>query len=230
MALFGEKYGDKVRVIQYGDSIELCGGTHTSSTGNMGYFKIISESAVAAGVRRIEAVTGTHAETLVEGVEDLMGSIKKLFNNSPNVLASIAKLMEDNDSIKKNMDEMLKERAITLKNSCIENARNYNGVNIMALKGFFQPNVIKDVAFMLKNETQNSAFIGVTQFEDKVTLTLMYTDDLVAQGYHAGKDVKEAAKLIQGGGGGQPSLATAGGKYIDGMSAAMDALIASATK
>ena len=230
MALFGEKYGDKVRVIQYGDSIELCGGTHTNATGNIGYFKIISESAVAAGVRRIEAVTGSHAETLVEGAEDLMASIKKLFNNSPNVLASIAKLMEDNDSIKKNMDEMLKERAVTLKNTCIENAKNYNGVNIMVLKGFFQPNIIKDVAFMLKNETQNSAFIGVTQFEDKVTLTLMYTDDLVAQGYHAGKDVKEAAKLIQGGGGGQPSLATAGGKFIDGMSAAMDALIASATK
>ena len=95
---------------------------------------------------------------------------------------------------------------------------------------FFQPNVIKDVAFMLKNETQNSAFIGVTQFEDKVTLTLMYTDDLVAQGYHAGKDVKEAAKLIQGGGGGQASLATAGGKYADGMSAALEALIASATR
>ena len=230
MALFGEKYGDKVRVIQYGDSIELCGGTHTNATGNIGYFKIISESAVAAGVRRIEAVTGSHAETLIEGAEDLMASIKKLFNNSPNVLASIAKLMEDNDSIKKNMDEMLKERAVTLKNTCIENAKNYNGVNIMVLKGFFQPNIIKDVAFMLKNETQNSAFIGVTQFEDKVTLTLMYTDDLVAQGYHAGKDVKEAAKLIQGGGGGQPSLATAGGKFIDGMSAAMDALIASATK
>ena len=230
MALFGEKYGDKVRVIQYGDSIELCGGTHTAATGNIGFFKIISESAVAAGVRRIEAVTGQHAENLVEAAEDLMGSIKKLFNNSPNVLTSISKLMEDNDSIRKNMDEMLKERAITLKNSCIENARDYNGLNVMVLKGFFQPNVIKDVAFMLKNETQNSAFIGVTQFDDKVTLTLMYTDDLVAQGYHAGKDVKEAAKLIQGGGGGQASLATAGGKYADGMSAALEALIASATR
>ena len=185
---------------------------------------------MAAGVRRIEAVTGQHAENLVEAAEDLMGSIKKLFNNSPNVLTSISKLMEDNDSIRKNMDEMLKERAITLKNSCIENARDYNGLNVMVLKGFFQPNVIKDVAFMLKNETQNSAFIGVTQFDDKVTLTLMYTDDLVAQGYHAGKDVKEAAKLIQGGGGGQASLATAGGKYADGMSAALEALIASATR
>ena len=230
MALFGEKYGDKVRVIQYGDSIELCGGTHTSATGNIGYFKIISESAVAAGVRRIEAVTGPHAETLIEGAEDLMASIKKLFNNSPNVLASIAKLMEDNDSIKKNMDEMLKERAITLKNSCIENAKDYNGVNIMVLKGFYQPNVIKDVAFMLKNETQNSAFIGVTQFEEKVTLTLMYTDDLVAQGYHAGKDVKEAAKHIQGGGGGQPSLATAGGKLVDGMSMALETMITNAAR
>ena len=230
MALFGEKYGDKVRVIQYGDSIELCGGTHTSATGNIGFFKILSESAVAAGVRRIEAVTGAQAEAVIEGAEDLMASIKKLFNNSPNVLSSIAKLMEDNDSIKKNMDEMLKERAVTLKNSCIENARNINGVNVMVLKGFFQPNVIKDVAFMLKNETQNSAFIGVTQFEDKVTLTVMYTDDLVANGYHAGKDVKEAAKFIQGGGGGQPSLATAGGKNADGMSEAMEALIACATR
>jgi alanyl-tRNA synthetase len=128
------------------------------------------------------------------------------------------------------MDELLKERAISLKNSCIQNAKEINGVNIMVLKGFFQPALVKDIAFMLKNESQNSAFIGVTQFEDKVTLTLMYTDDLVAQGYHAGKDVKEAAKLIQGGGGGQPSLATAGGKDPNGMSAAMEALIASATK
>ena len=230
MALFGEKYGDKVRVIQYGDSIELCGGTHASATGNIGYFKILSESAVAAGVRRIEATTGSHAEAVIEAAENLMLSVKKMFNNTPNILSSIAKLIEDNESIKKNMDELLKERAISLKNSCLQNAKEVNGVNIMVLKGFFQPALVKDIAFMLKNESQNSAFIGVTQFEDKVTLTLMYTDDLVAQGYHAGKDVKEAAKLIQGGGGGQPSLATAGGKDPNGMSAAMEALIASATK
>ena len=230
MALFGEKYGDKVRVIQYGDSIELCGGTHTSATGNIGYFKILSESAVAAGVRRIEATTGAHAEAVIDMAADVLSSVKKLFNNPQNVLSSISKLIEDNEAIKKNMDELLKERAVSLKNSCLQNVKVVNGVNIMALKGFFQPNVIKDVAFMLKNETQNSAFIGVTQFEDKVTLTLMYTDDLVAQGYHAGKDVKEAAKFINGGGGGQPSLATAGGKNPDGMSAAMDALLASAAK
>ncbi len=230
MALFGEKYGDKVRVIQYGDSIELCGGTHADFTGNIGYFKILSESAVAAGVRRIEATTGKYAENVIEAAEDLMVSVKKLFNNSPNILSSISKLIEDNDSIRKNMEEMLKERAVSLKNTCLQNAKTINGVNIMALKGVFQPGVVKDIAFMLKNETQNSAFIGVTQFEEKVTLTLMYTDDLVAQGYHAGKDVKEAAKLIQGGGGGQPSLATAGGKNPEGMDAAMDALLASATK
>ncbi len=230
MALFGEKYGDKVRVIQYGDSIELCGGTHADFTGNIGYFKILSESAVAAGVRRIEATTGKYAENVIEVAEDLIISVKKLFNNSPNILSSISKLLEDNDSIKKNMEEMLKERAISLKNTCLQNAKTINGVNIMALKGVFQPDIVKNIAFMIKNETQNSAFIGVTQFEDKVTLTLMYTDDLVAQGYHAGKDVKEAAKLIQGGGGGQPSLATAGGKNPEGMDAAMDALLASATK
>ena len=230
MALFGEKYGDKVRVIQYGDSIELCGGTHTDATGNIGYFKILSESAVAAGVRRIEATTGSHAEAIIEAAEDMMGSIKKMFNNSPNIISSITKLIEDNDSIKKSMDEMLKERAISLKNTCLQNSKEINGVNVMVLRGTFQPNVVKDVAFMLKNETQNSAFIGATKFEDKVTLTLMYTDDLVAQGYHAGKDVKEAAKYIQGGGGGQASLATAGGKNADGITAAMDAMIASATK
>ncbi len=230
MALFGEKYGDKVRAIQYGDSIELCGGTHAPATGSIGFFKIIAESAVAAGIRRIEATTGEGAEALIESAEDLMLSVKKLFNNSPNVLNNIMKLLEENDSANKELEEMRKERAVTIKETLLKNARIINGINVVSIKGMVQPETIKDVAYMLKNETNNTAFIGVTSFDKKVTITVMYTDNLVKQGMHAGKDVKAAAKFIQGGGGGQPSLATAGGKYMDGMSEAMDFLIECATK
>lgn len=230
MALFGEKYGDKVRVIQYGDSIELCGGTHVKATGSIGLFKIISESAVAAGIRRIEATTGVHAESIIENMEDVMLGVKKLFNNSPNIINSIGKLIDDNESIRKNLDEMFKERVVTLKNSVLENVRILNGINILSLRGIFQPNVVKSVAYMLKNETQNSIFVGTTQFDQKVTLTLMYTDDLVEQGFNAGKDIKAAAKFIQGGGGGQASIATAGGKYIDGISDAMNVMIENAVR
>ncbi len=230
MALFGEKYGDSVRAIQYGNSIELCGGTHAPATGSIGFFKITSESAVAAGIRRIEATTGVGAENLVESVEDIMGSIKKMFNNSPNVLNNIIKLLEDNGTISKELEQMKAERANTIKEVLLKNARIVNGINLITLRQSAPADVVKNVAFMLKNECTNSAFIAVTPFEEKVTITVMYTDDLVQKGLHAGKDVKAAAKLIQGGGGGQASLATAGGKDLNGMNNAMDFLIECATK
>lgn len=225
MALFGEKYGDKVRVIQYGDSIELCGGTHVQATGDIGFFKIVSESAVAAGIRRIEATTGHPAEAMVENLEDIMSSLKQVFNNTPNIVGSITKLLEENEGFRKNMEEILKERAISLKEAAIENRRTVNGINILSLRGTFQPDVIKNVAFMLRNETNNSVFIGATDQDGKPTLTLMYTDDLVAQGANASKDIREAAKFIQGGGGGQSFLATAGGKNIEGLSDAYNYLV-----
>ncbi len=230
MALFGEKYGDSVRAIQYGNSIELCGGTHAKATGSLGYFKIVSESAVAAGIRRIEATTGTGAEALVEAAEDIMMSIKKMFNNSPNVLNNIIKLMEDNGAANKELEQMKIERANMLKDILVKNAHIVNGVNIITFRQSAPADVVKNVAFMLKNECTNTAFIAVTPFEGKVTITVMYTDDLVQKGLHAGKDVKAAAKFIQGGGGGQASLATAGGKDANGINNAMDFLIECATK
>ena len=230
MALFGEKYGDKVRVIRYADSIELCGGTHSPATGNLGFFKIVSESAIAAGVRRIEATTGIKAENLVEASEDIFRMLQNMLNNSPNLVASIKKLVEENDSTKKELEAMAKERAVELKNSLLKSSTVINGYNVIALKGVFRPEMMKNVALMLRNETNNTIFAAATVFESKPSLTLMYSNDLTEQGFNAGKDIREAAKYIQGGGGGQPSLATAGGKNAEGISQAMDAMIETATK
>lgn len=230
MALFGEKYGDKVRVIQYGDSIELCGGTHASSTGNLGFFKIISESAVAAGVRRIEATTGAQAESIFENNEDTLIMIKELFNNTPNLITSIKKVLSDNDIYKKNIEEFMRERAIALKNSSLQNASIINGIKVVSIRGEVPSEIIKDVAFMIKNEEKETVMIGATANDNKAVLSLMYTDDLVAKGKNAGKDIREAAKFIQGGGGGQPFFATAGGKNTNGLSEAYDFLVTLATK
>ena len=230
MALFGEKYGDKVRVIRYADSIELCGGTHSPATGNLGFFKIVSESAIAAGVRRIEATTGIKAENLVEASEDIFRMLQNMLNNSPNLVASIKKLVEENDSTKKELEALAKERAVELKNSLLKSSTVINGYNVIALKGVFRPEMMKNVALMLRNETSNTIFAAATVFESKPSLTLMYSNDLTEQGFNAGKDIREAAKYIQGGGGGQPSLATAGGKNAEGISQAMDAMIETATK
>jgi alanine--tRNA ligase len=229
MALFGEKYGDYVRVIQYGDSIELCGGTHVSATGNIGLFKITSESAIAAGIRRIEATTGRNAEAIVDNLEDLFVQIKGLFNNCPNLVGAITKLVGDNDQLKKNIEEFNKERANTIKEALIKNARHYNGYTLMELKGVCMPDIVKNVAFSLRQGSSNTIFIAATEFDGKPTLTLMYSDDLVKNGANAGKDIREAAKFINGGGGGQAFLATAGGKNIEGLSGAFNKLLEIAT-
>lgn len=230
MALFGEKYGDNVRVIQYGKSIELCGGTHASRTGNIGLFKIVSESAVAAGVRRIEATTGAYAESIVENNEDVMQSIKSMFNNQGNFVSAITKLVGENESFKKDIESYMIERANSIKTGVIENARLVNGINVLTLRGDFQPDIVKQVAFLLKNETNNSIFAAATVYQNKPSLTLMYTQDLVEQGYNAGKDIRQAAKLINGGGGGQAFLATAGGKDVNGISEAISLMVDTATK
>lgn len=229
MALFGEKYGDSVRVIEYGDSIELCGGTHANATGCIGYFKITSESAVAAGIRRIEASTGAQAEAVLENIEDTLDALKRSLNNSPNVVGSLAKLLEENEAFKQSIEQFKKERAISLKESILQNSRLINGVNLLSIHAEADAEVIKNVAFMLKNEVTNAVFIGATHFNGKPTLTLMYTDDLVAQGSNAGKEIRSAAKFIQGGGGGQAGLATAGGKDVEGLSNAYNFLVESIT-
>jgi len=230
VALFGEKYGESVRVIKFKDSIELCGGTHTSATGNIGLFKILSESAIAAGVRRIEATTGEYAEMVVYEAEDTIKSIKGLFNNAPNLVSGLQKLIAENDNFRKTIEESTKERAIVIKNTMLKNSQSINGVNIMILKGEYDSEFVRNIAFLLRNEVTNTAFIAGCEFEGKAHLGLLYSDDLVNKGLNAAKDIREAASLINGGGGGQAFFANAGGKKPEGISAAINKLTELATK
>ncbi|HBY02088.1 MAG TPA: alanine--tRNA ligase, partial [Rikenellaceae bacterium] len=192
-------------------------------------FKIISEGAIAAGVRRIEATTGVHAEKQIEAIEDIISSLKTLFNNSPNLISSISKVFEENESYRRKVEEFMKERSIELKNKLDGEKQYINGINVIVIKGDFHPEVIKNLAFLFKEE-DSTAFIAGYEFEKKANLAVMYSDDLVAHGCNAGKDVREAARMIDGGGGGQSFFATAGGKNSDGISAAIGKLIELATK
>lgn len=232
MALFGEKYGDKVRAIRFGDSIELCGGTHTSSTGRIGMLKIVSESAVAAGVRRIQAVTGSYVEDLFDGVEDQINTVRSFFENTPDVITAIRKLVAENDGFRKSLEEVARERVAALKKTLSEKVETTpSGIRLFVLTGMFAPDIVKEVAFELRKENTRSAMAAAFMTPDnKPSLLMMYTDDLVAEGAHAGKDVKAAATNIKGGGGGQPFLATAGGKDSDGLVAALTAMVESVNK
>ena len=227
MALFGEKYGDRVRVVRFGPSVELCGGCHTSATGNIGFFKITGESAIAAGIRRIEAVTGEQAEELVLGIQGLLKTARSFFNNVPDLVGAIQKLIEDNASFKKQAEEFAKQKAAEFARQLSEKAQEVNGIKLIvagAAGQEFDPALVRNAALALQKELKNTALIGAFAFEGKPQLVLMYSDDLVAAGRNAGKDIRDAAKFIQGGGGGQPGLATAGGKNAEGLAQALDAL------
>jgi len=230
MALFGEKYGDKVRVIRFNDSIELCGGTHTSATGNIGYFKILSESAIAAGVRRIEATTGEYAEKIMEQQEDMIRTIKGLLNNNPNPVSSIQKLVEENEALRKSLEEEMREKAKRVKDALVAGATTINGMNIVTMSGVYPADFVKNIAFMIHKEMTKTVFVAGCEFEGKANLSLMYTDDLIALGYNASKDIREAAPLINGGGGGQNFFASAGGKKPEGLAAAISKLTELATQ
>lgn len=231
MALFGEKYGDRVRAIRFGDSIELCGGTHTSATGNIGMLKIISESAVAAGVRRIQAVTGKYVEQLMDEGEERMNRIREFFDNVPDVVKAIAKLFKENEEFKKAIAEVQKTRVAAIKKELIEKSEVVNGIRIFVARDIICANeVMKEVAFELHREYTSAALAAAYMTTDnKPSLLLMYTDDLVENGANAGKDIKEAARLVNGGGGGQKFLATAGGKNPEGLAAALVNMIETAT-
>ncbi len=229
MALFGEKYGDRVRVVRFGDSIELCGGTHVRATGQIGFFKIISESAIAAGVRRIEATTGRQAEDIVDSMENTLRAARALFNNVPDLAGSIRKLIEENDRYKKEMENVAKEKAVVMKKELEAKAELVNGIKVVKVNMPVDPVLLKNAAFMLQKETENTALLGAFEYAGKPQLMIMYSSDMVAAGHNAGKDIKEAAKSILGGGGGQPGLATAGGKDTAGLSDAMDTMIKLAT-
>jgi len=230
IALFGEKYDQTVRVIKFGESIELCGGTHTKATGNIGLFKIISEGAIAAGVRRIEAATGVYAERIVEELEDVIKNTQMLLKNSPNMVGAIKKLVNENEVFRKKIDDAMRDRAIQLKEKVISNKQTINGLDIYILKGTHLSEVVKNVAFLLKKELTEAAFIAAYTENERPFLTLMYTDNLVSHGYNASKDISQAAKLINGGGGGQAFFATAGGKDVKGIDYAMEKLIEIASK
>ncbi len=226
LALFGEKYGDEVRVVQFGSSIEFCGGTHVSATGKIGMMKIISESSVAAGVRRIEAVTGAKVEEMLDAVQDTLDSLRALFNNAPDLKAAITRYISENDGLKKQMEEFIKEKEGMVKAKLIENAKEIHGVKIIRAVVPMPPENVKNIAFQLKGQFPENLLVVVGSLKDgKPMLTVMLSDDQVKNGLDAGKLVREAAKLIQGGGGGQPHFATAGGKNPDGLSAAVDKVV-----
>ena len=225
IALFGEKYGDRVRVVKFGPSVELCGGCHTSRTGNIGFFKITGESAIAAGIRRIEAVTGVDAEMLVNGVQELVRTARAMFNNAPGLTEAIQKLIEENDNYKKQIAEVAKEKTLQLKKALLDKAEDINGHKVIRINESRDLTLLRDAATMLQKETENLVIAAAFESAGKPQLLLMYSQDLVKAGKNAGADIREAAKLIQGGGGGQPGLATAGGKDIAGLSAALDKMI-----
>ena len=223
MALFGEKYGDKVRVVKFGDSVELCGGTHTSATGNIGYFKIVSEGAIAAGVRRIEAITGKAVEERIEIMEDTLQNARALLNDHPDLVASLQRLLRENEALSKEMEQNMRERAVTLKTSLWEQRKDLNGIQFVSLRGTFLPEMVKDLAFMFRNEGyDHTVFAAAYEANGKPNLTLMISQDLADAGMNAGTIIRQAARHIQGGGGGQNFFATAGGKDTDGLQAAMD--------
>ena len=224
MALFGEKYGDHVRIVRFGDSVELCGGCHTGATGNIGFFKIVSESAIAAGIRRIEARTGLAAENIVDMMENTLRSAKALFNNAPDLALAIKKLIDENDGFKKEIENVAKEKAAAFKQVLLDEAKEINGIRTVVLRQA-DPAMLKNAAFMLQKEAENLAVVAAYETEGKPQLLVMYSADLVAKGHNASNDVRAAAKAILGGGGGQSGLATAGGKNVQGLDEAIEILL-----
>lgn len=224
MALFGEKYGDHVRIVRFGDSVELCGGCHTGATGNIGFFKIVSESAIAAGIRRIEARTGLAAENIVDMMENTLRSAKALFNNAPDLALAIKKLIDENDGFKKEIENVAKEKAAAFKQVLLDEAKEINGIRTVVLRQA-DPAMLKNAAFMLQKEAENLAVVAAYETEGKPQLLVMYSADLVAKGHNASNDVRAAAKAILGGGGGQSGLATAGGKNVQGLNEALEILL-----
>jgi len=224
LALFGEKYGDEVRVIRFGNSIEFCGGTHTQATGNIGLFKIISESAIAAGIRRIEAITGKEAEKYVNGFISLNEELKKLLNTN-NVAQAIEKLINENEKTLKELEAMRQEKIEQLVNLFSQEKTTINQLNVIKRIEKTDAEILKQVAYKLRNRDEKTLIVLGTKSEAKIDLIVALSDDLTATGLNASKLVKEVSPIIQGGGGGQPSLATAGGKNRDGLEKAIEKIV-----
>ena len=227
IALFGEKYGDKVRVVRFGPSCEFCGGIHAKATGKIGFFKIISESSVAAGIRRIEARTGKECEELLYKTEDILKAIKGFFNNAKDLQATILKYIEEHDTMKKDIEQFQAQRVQALAQEIVEKGRIVNGVKVVTANAQIAPDAAKDLVFKVRELCpENLVCVVGSVYNEKPMLNIMLSDDMVKDhGLNAGQLVREAAKLMQGGGGGQPHFASAGGKNTDGLSAAIDKVI-----
>ena len=229
IALFGEKYGDHVRVVQFGDSVEFCGGCHAKSTGRIGLIRILSESSVAAGVRRIEAITGKAAEESIYAEEDILNNLKSFFNNAKDLTAAIHKTIEENDGLRKQVEEFMKEQVSRLREKLVASAQEINGVHLVKsnIPVDIAPDVVKDLAFQISGTLPEHTFCVLgSHHDDKPLLTVMISKDLLAERkLHAGNIVREAAKLIKGGGGGAPHFATAGGKDLSGLDAAVEKVV-----
>ena len=226
IALFGEKYGDKVRVVKFGTSVEFCGGCHAQATGQLGMVRIISESSIAAGVRRIEAITGKKVEEMLDKAQDFMADLRGLLNNAPDLMTTIQKAIADNKELQAQVDEFKAQKAMEFKKSLIEQAKTINGVKVICGVIPADPQNVKDMVFQLRTQFPEQLLVAIACAPTgKPTLTVGLSDDLVKAGKNAGQLVREAAKLMQGGGGGQPHFATAGGKNPDGMKAAVDKVV-----
>ncbi len=227
MALFGEKYGDDVRVIKYGPSIELCGGCHVSSTGRIGSVRIIMETSIAAGVRRIEAVTSAKADQLYYGMQDILNHLRDIFHNAPDLEGAILKQIEENTGLKKRIDQYVAEKIEMFRDRIVASAEDFGDIKLVRLHGEHNPEMIRGVMPMLRGKFTDVKFavVGATQYEGKPTIAVFLSQPLVDAGKNAGAMIKSAAKLIQGGGGGQPWMATAGGRDVNGLDAAMEQLL-----
>ncbi len=226
IALFGEKYGDKVRVVKFGDSVEFCGGCHAKATGQLGMVRITSESSIAAGIRRIEAITGKEVEAMCDMMQDFMTDLRTLLNNAPDLMATVRKAIAENKELQGQVDEFRAMKAQELKKKLVETAKEVDGVKVIKGVMPLDAQSVKDIVFQLRNQFPESLLVAIGCAENgKPTLTVSLSDDIVATGKNAGQIVREAAKLMQGGGGGQPHFATAGGKNPDGLAAAIDKVI-----
>jgi alanyl-tRNA synthetase len=230
IALFGEKYGDKVRVVRFGPSCELCGGVHASSTGRIGFFKIVSESSVAAGIRRLEAKTGKQCEEMLYMMEDMMKSIRELFNNAKDLRGVIDKYINEHDSMKKQIEGFRAQATERAKEQLVSKKEVRNGINIVRTVIPIDPASAKDLVFKVHQAIpEHLVCVLGSVYDSKPMLNVMVSEDLVKEhGLHAGQLVREAAKLINGGGGGQPHFASAGGKNPDGLTAAVEKVVAMA--
>jgi alanyl-tRNA synthetase len=220
IALFGEKYGDNVRVIKFGDSVELCGGTHTSATGNIGFVRLMSESAIAAGVRRIEAITGKYFEDYLNHIAHLVDDLKTFFK-SPNIMQALQKFAQENEKIRKEVENFAEERIQHFSKDVVKSIKIINGYHVISFMSQMLPEVMKRTAFNLRNHAENMVIVFGTNQEDKPTIIVALSDDLVVKGLNAVTLVREVSPMIEGGGGGQPTLATAGGKNSFGLEEAM---------